>query len=197
MISNANTLRIGGSYYGEGPFRSRRNGKKTVEYQAWSNMINRCYNEKYHATRPKSVGCTVAEEWLSFQTFATWLTNHDYHNLGYFLDKDLLIPKNRLYSPDTCLLLPHEINTLIADSETGSKDLPMGVQKYNDKYKAVLSIDGKQKHLGCFEDIESAFATYAKMKEDNVKAVAERWRDRIENRAYDALMVWQVQVPDK
>lgn len=67
MISKANTLRIGGSYYGEGPFRSRRNGKKTVEYQAWSNMINRCYNEKYHATRPKSVGCTVAEEWLSFQ----------------------------------------------------------------------------------------------------------------------------------
>lgn len=86
---------------------------------------------------------------------------------------------------------------MIADAETGSKGLPLGVQEYKDKFKAVLSVNGKQKHLGCFEDIESAFATYAKMKEDHVKAVAERWRDRIENCAYDALMVWQVQVPDK
>lgn len=197
MTSKANTLGLGGSCYGDGPFRSRKKGKITVEYQTWSNMINRCYNEKYHATRPKSVGCMVAEEWLNFQNFAAWLTNHDYYNLGYFLDKDLLIPKNRLYSADTCLLLPQEINTLIANSEVSDKGLPMGVRKHKDKFKAVLSMDNKQKHLGCFDDIASAFAVYTKSKEDYAKVVAERWRDRIENRAYEALMVWQVQVPDK
>jgi len=46
-------------------------GSETVDctsksYRRWSDMINRCYNAKFHQRQPQYETCTVCEEWLNY-----------------------------------------------------------------------------------------------------------------------------------
>lgn len=73
------------------------------------------------ATKPYSVwigmkarikrNSTICNEWLDYQTFARWYSEQVGAQLDYHLDKDLLSTGNRHYSPSTCLLIPHFVNT--------------------------------------------------------------------------------------
>ena len=38
----------GAGYFGVGDYKARIDGKRTPEYGVWKNMLNRCYDEKYH-----------------------------------------------------------------------------------------------------------------------------------------------------
>lgn len=86
-------------------------------------MIERCYDPKYQDRSPTYIGCSVDNEWLNFQNFAEWLTNHDYYNLGYDLDKDLLTKGSKIYSPLHCSLIPSEINVAIITEREDRKSV--------------------------------------------------------------------------
>lgn len=88
-------------------------------YTKWKTMIARCYNEKVYSLpeNQRYKDCTVAQEWLSFMNFRSWMASQDWE--GKQIDKDILYPGNKIYGPDTCLLVPQHINSLIIDQDEG------------------------------------------------------------------------------
>ena len=60
----------------------------------------------------------------------------------------------------------------------------------------VAKNKGKREYLGFFKTEIEAFNAYKKAKESFVKEQAEKWEDKIDERAYDALMNYEVEIDD-
>lgn len=54
----------------------------------------------------------------------------------------------------------------------------------------------EQRYLGTFNTPEEAFYAYKEAKEDYIKEVANKYKDRIDIRAYEALMKYEVNIDD-
>lgn len=180
---------FGVGYIGFGVHKTRKDGKASLEYQSWQDMLERCYNPKLHIKSPTYIGCTVHPDWHNFQNFAEWYTNHEYYGLGYHLDKDLLIEGNKMYSSDTCCLVPVALNSLLNDRSNDRGEYPQGVSwhKQRGKYFAQISIDGKRKHLGLFSCPVKAEKTYIKAKRDYIKEVVTEWQGVVDDKVLYAL----------
>ena len=167
-------------------------GKNTVAYGAWHNMIKRCYHPDTQEKNPTYKGCSVDPRWHNYQDFAEWYYEHPYSNKGYQLDKDLLVPKNKIYSPDLCCFVPSQINMLLVDRAALRGLLPQGVDfhKANGRFRAKLKKDGKTCHLGYFDCPDKAHQVYREAKERYVKNKALEWANRIEWNVFVALMNW-------
>lgn len=79
-------------------------------YRMWHHMLNRCYSAKYLETRLTYVGCTVCERWHILSNFAEdikSLPNYDLwvKGINNVLDKDIRVPGNKVYSPQTCMFV--------------------------------------------------------------------------------------------
>lgn len=172
----------------------KTNGKYTKAYKTWGKMLGRCYCPKYHASRPTYLGCSVADEWLDYQDFAEWFSNHEYSNRGYQLDKDLLIPGNKIYAPDRCAFVPAQLNSLLLDSGASRGQYKQGAcfHKGKNKFTPRINIDGKPKYLGLFDTELEAYNAYKKAKEAHVKEKALEWQDHIADNVFDALMNWEL-----
>lgn len=103
-------------FIGDGEFKSFLNKKRTVAYEKWYHMLERCYCEKHHARFPTYKDCSVDPEWHNFQNFAGWLHSHDFDVSLYELDKDGVKQGNRVYSPSTCKLISRAENIEISQS---------------------------------------------------------------------------------
>lgn len=182
----------GVGYNSGGKHPSHFLGRPSREYGIWKEMIGRCYGERLKARLPTYKNCTVAPEWHDFQVFAEWYKNNLYLEAEYCLDKDILIKGNKIYSANTCCLVPHEINCLLTDSGKSRGDYPQGVsfEKTSNKFQANIRINGRQKKLGRFDCPHKAHEAYVAEKEAHVKTKADEWRYRIDARAYLALMAW-------
>ncbi len=167
-------------------------GGKCVNYQPyryWKNMLERCYSDKYHARKPTYQECEVCEEWQEFSYFDKWLSPQDYEGLE--LDKDILVPGNKLYSPDTCILVPRKVNSFITDSSAAIGEHPVGVRydKLTGNFQAQCNNGtGKKIHLGCFESPKEAHKSYltfkitygrelAETQPANIKKALNNWID--------------------
>ncbi|AUS02118.1 hypothetical protein NVP2095A_37 [Vibrio phage 2.095.A._10N.286.46.E10] len=96
----------GVGFVGKGEHLVRVDNKLTKTYQVWSDMIKRCYSEKRQKRQPTYIGCTVCDEWHNYQVFADWY----YKNLPegierYEVDKDIINPGNKTYSPEMCTIV--------------------------------------------------------------------------------------------
>lgn len=178
-----------------GRYKTGTGGKMTKPYVTWYNMLKRAYCPKGHAKQPTYLGCSVTEGWLEYQNFAQWFEAHEYSNRGYELDKDLLIPGNKIYAPDRCAFVPSQLNSLLNDSNAARGKFLQGVSfdKQRSKFAANMVIDGRQKNLGRFDNEIEAYLAYKKAKEANVKRMANHWRDDIADEVYHALMRWQLE----
>lgn len=175
----------------QGQYAASHDGKLTKTYQTWCNMLSRCYN--LNANNINYLGCYVVDEWLEFQVFAEWLHKQEHHdNPDYQLDKDLLVKGNKAYSPETCVLLPYALNSLLTDSAGSRGDYPIGVHysKSKNRYVAQISVNGKRKHIGYYSDAASASRAYVEAKEKQVKAKALEYMHKIDIKAFTALMDW-------
>lgn len=205
VFSRTSTIRNGGiknpyhpsvcgvGYFGVGKFKATNNGKKTKIYTSWHFMIQRCYTDKPRYSNYKD--CTVCDEWLNFQTYAIWAESNGLIN-GFEVDKDLLVKGNRVYSPSTCVVVPHEVNVAILGANSNRGDLPIGVDFNKNKYRARINKDGVLAEIGCFDDVDTAFMAYKHEKEMYIKEVADRWKSVISRRAYQALIDWRVDIND-
>lgn len=172
---------------------------KSKEYKTWAGMIKRCYVFYDYNPRAKiNYGdCYVCEDWLYYKNFIEWFKIQNVHE-NWQLDKDLLVKGNREYSPDKCVFLPREINTFLTLRKNDRGEYPVGVTYHSrlNKFEAGCNRDGKNLYLGLFNDPVSAFNAYKAEKESFAKELAERWKDSIDKRAYDALLLWTVDIND-
>lgn len=147
-------------------------------YKAWCSMLNRAYSPKYHARYTTYIGVSVCEEWHSFMTFRAWMQTQDWESKH--LDKDILHPGNKVYSPENCIFVSQQINKLLIDSAAARGAYPIGVtwNKSNKKYEMQLNINGKRRHLGYFTDPYEAHLAWRKAKYDYIRAHAKRQTDQ-------------------
>ena len=174
-------------------------GKPIWEYQLWKNMIKRCFDEKYKQKHPTYNDVTCSKEWLSMTNFIEDVSKMKGFGLsGWELDKDILVKGNKLYSKDTCCFVPAEINSLLIKRDNSRGEWPVGVNfdKSRAKFKAQLTINGKKKFLGRFNTPEEAFQVYKLSKEAQIKFVAQKWQHLLDERVFQALMAYEVNIND-
>ena len=180
--------------------KCRLDGKRmTPMYTLWSNMLSRCYGSKTQARQPTYRGCEVSENFKSFKFFTMWCQEQiGFGKEGYALDKDLLVKGNKVYSEDTCVFLPKEINNALLKRDDDRGKCLIGVDFLNkqNKFRSRLNVNGISKHLGYFKTEIEAFNAYKIAKENYLKELAEKWKDKIDTRAYNALMNYQVEITD-
>lgn len=136
---------------------------KTPAYRSWMRMLERCYGS---TKRDSYAGCSVADEWHTFSTFYRWYTEA-VAALGFTtvqLDKDILAPNNRVYGPDTCLLVSKHLNTFMVKPLKATHAQGVSLHKGTGKFQATLGSNGKVKHLGYFDTAEEASAEYIRNK---------------------------------
>lgn len=182
-------------------YATKVNGKHLPEYILWRNMITRCFDTESLSKRPTYDGCTLSENFKSYEYFYEWCQSKiGFKEQGFALDKDLLVKGNKVYSEDTCVFIPTEINTVLNKKAASRGKLPIGVSyhKATGKFRAYVS-QGRGlpiKHLGLFETEIEAFQSYKVAKEDYLKELADKWKDQVDPRVYQALNNYQVEITD-
>lgn len=195
-IKNLNYKSVYGvGFIGVGDYITSYNGKMTECYSVWADMLKRCYHEK--EIYPTYKYCTVYEEWHCFQVFAKWFKEN--YIEGFELDKDIVLKGNKIYSPETCCFVPHDINTLFVKSDKIRGSYPIGVYLHakNNNFIAQIKIGNREKkHLGCFNNIEDAFIAYKTEKEKRIKLMSEKYKHMLNNKTYNALINYKVEITD-
>jgi len=177
----------------------RVGGKLIKEYQLWQNMLQRCFDEKYKQNQPTYEGVTCSKDWLSMTKFVEDVSQmRGFGFDGWALDKDILQKGSKLYSKDACCFVPQEVNNLLTKSDRIRGEYPVGVNfhKATGKFKAYLNINGKAKHLGYFTTPEEAFQAYKTAKEAYTKVVAQKWQHLLDERVFQALLAYEVNIDD-
>lgn len=178
----------------------------TKEYNAWSQMFRRCYDDKYHLVQPTYKTAEVSDEFMCYTNFYDYLhsqSNIDKYlntDLNWQIDKDIVGGKgNKLYSKDTVSIVPGEINSLFTKREVTrrelNKDTPIGVHYKDGKFAACC----REKHIGLYNTPEDAFYYgYKPYKENVIKQLAKEQYalGNITERCYDAMMRYEVEITD-
>ena len=180
---------FGVGYRGVGPFKQHK--EKSYEY--WSKMLQRSYCDEYKKIHPTYQGVKTWDEWHNYQVFAEWVTKRkQYPRFGFNLDKDLIIPGNKLYHPDNCSLVPQHINNLTVRKAARTQNLPQGVTKIDGKYVAKCRYLGVEHYLGYFETQEEASESYRVFKKQIIVDAANRYREDLDDFVYEALLNFEV-----
>lgn len=142
------------------------NGHKVSHraYAAWTGILQRCYSEKFQKDHPTYSGCEVYEGWLYFSNFLPWWREN--FNEGCEIDKDILVPGNKIYSPDTCIYVPRFINCFVTDCERRGNKYPIGVTYWEPrkKFRARTWVNGKLVTIGLYKTVEEAHEAWFKKK---------------------------------
>ena len=181
------------------------NGNRLKEYNLWQALLGRCYCDKFHVKCPTYKDCSVSDNFKYYPYFKSWCQQQigfgclDDKGNHFELDKDLLIKGNKVYSEDTCCFIPREITVALIYNQTKKGKHPIGVSysKVNNKFVVyVKKGDGSREYLGYFEDASVAFLAYKASKEAYLKELANKWKDKIDPRVYEALIGWEINIDD-
>ena len=195
------------SVYGVGmvgvKYPTGANWKDTKEYKAWNHMLERCYSKRLKDSRSTYKDVTCCKEWLCFENFYEWLHNQEnfdkwYNNERWAVDKDILIKGNKVYSPETCCLVPPNVNSLFTKRDRG--EFPVGVTKNWNRFEAscMNPFTNKREYIGKYDTIEEAFLSYKEYKENIIKQIAtiEYNKGNISEQCYEAMVNYKVEITD-
>ena len=137
-------------------------------------MLERCYSKKFLERRPSYTDTSVCSEWLSATAFKKWMEQQDWH--GKCLDKDIIVPGSKLYSPESCAFVLATTNEFVVARDASRGECPIGVElcKPTGKYRARCGnpFTGKKEHLGYFSTPEEAHEAWRKQKHKLAQLVA-------------------------
>jgi len=151
-------------------------------YKQWSSIINGNYSKK--AIKLKT-NCIVVKEWHYFMCFRKWMKIQDWK--GKSLDKDIIVPGNKVYGPEVCAFVPQAVNNIFLDRK--KRELPMGVY-YNGVYYINVKMSKsteriRSKYIKC-NTIREASDIWLEYKE---KAVIETCATLTDSRVIKGLML--------
>lgn len=169
---------------GEGPHST---SQSCITFRAWQQMLRRVHgasNRDYSA-------CKIHPDFYEYQTFASWAVKQiGYGTPGFHIDKDLLSNGELIYSPQTCVFVPNQINIAIRGIPAKESGLPTGVVKRGPRFYASYIDKDKYVPVGGFECPQEASRAYLKAKQRQLTALADEWKDKIDPRAYSALLTF-------
>jgi len=156
-IKNLNHPSVfGKGYMGEGKYKAWGKTKLTKMYTTWFGMMVRCYDERFHTKQPTYKDVEVCDEWHNFQNFAKWYEENYIED--YQLDKDILCPTCRIYSPETCVFVPQQINNMFKSSN--KRELPTGVYYLRGRYQVSTPTNVGSTYIGFYKTKEEAISVH-------------------------------------
>lgn len=182
---------FGVGYIGDGKYQTGLR-KRTPEQYVWRGMLERCYGDKYKDVHSAYYNiCYVCDEWLNFQVFAEWY-NENIYQVGterMHLDKDILIKENKIYSPNTCLIVPQSINEIfhVSGKKTKDIDLPYTILR---TMKGNFSASFRGKSLGIYETVDEASDVYMKEKRKYIRQKVKEMGNELPTKVKNALLAW-------
>lgn len=135
-------------------------GYRTRAGLLWGSILARCkVGGSVQKRLPSCVG--NSNGFKDFQEFTTWATlqygylHKDVNGKFWQLDKDLMVFGNKVYSAETCIFVPHRINTLLTTPFSIETNCPIGVYWDKIECKFISSCrdgtGGRQIYLGSFD----------------------------------------------
>lgn len=173
---------------------------ETLSYSRFRGMHKRCLiGGAEQRNYPRYIGCYSSDPFKDFQYFTDWsIEQKGYENTNWHLDKDILIKGNKLYSENTCVFVPPELNLMLIKTNSRRGKYPIGVywNKRDEVFTAYVCEESKLRHIGNFNNYVSAFNAYKIAKELYIKRQADKWKPSIDKRVYEALMNYKVEIDD-
>jgi hypothetical protein len=161
-------------------------------YSTWYGMLRRCYSSEYLSRNTSYRKNTVCDDWLYYDKFELWFM--DNYVKGYQLDKDIRCQGNTIYSPETCVYIPPQINTVVLGKSKNGNSAASGIEPSGSKYRVVISKYNKDVYLGTFDSLDEATSVYCNAKKDHITEVADRHYKarRISRDIHECLLNWKV-----
>lgn len=165
----------GVGYLGAGTHQAHVLSTTTKVGNVWCNMLKRCYdttNKNYPSYGGR--GVSVVDSWKCFQNFADWYVKQTGYGYGdWQLDKDILVEDNLTYGPETCALVPKELNGFFKRKwESHSTDLE-GVHLHNLTGKFFCNLKNKSGKLRVTK--EEAQLDYLEMLNQHLIRLSEKY----------------------
>ena len=150
-------------------------------YRRWKFILRKCLTKQIVGYED----CCISDKWARLSDFKMWLeSNPDWKDLE--IDKDILIKGNREYGPDTCVLVPSWINSLIVTRSRDRGEYPIGVHFVKDKrctkdypkpyFSQLRTGDGNREYLGVFETPQEAHRAWQLAKYNQIIKTEERYK---------------------
>lgn len=188
-------------FIGEGVYKRSYNvnGNNVLykDFQTWQGMHSRA--ENYSGHKPEYTDVKVCEEWYNFQNFAKWYHENYYEVKGDImnLDKDIMQPNSRIYSPKTCCFLPRRLNEIFHNlNKIRSNGLPIGIEwakrkTSEDGYRVKVTYVDDTNHRKyirkTFDCLEDAKEFYSKFKQEDTRRIIRPYKNIIPEHIYNAL----------
>ena len=157
-------------------------------YSVWADMLRRCYKDNREFSSYKDT--YVCDEWHSFQNFAMWyygqqnFNKFDHNGVKFSLDKDLL-GCGELYSPETCCLIPLELNNMVKYLDGSKKP---AIRNKGNLWIPRCYFQGKEVWLGSFPDEKSATFAWNVFTKEKIMTVLSKYKDDIISTTYDIFL---------
>lgn len=147
----------------------------------WNNVKERCtINGATQKREPTYIGCT--NKFTDFQDFTNWHVKQVGYGLGYQLDADILNKGGKVYSKETCLLIPSALNKFLQTYKGKGNCWPQGVFLHapNDNLNVrITTREYGDLHLGVFQFSEVSAAREIYRVAKNAAGVA--WYEDLVN----------------
>jgi hypothetical protein len=172
--------------------------KTTKSYKIWHGMITRCYDTSNNGNNKKRAysDCKVCDEWLNYSNFKKWFDKNYYEipNCTMNLDKDIKIVGNRIYSPNSCIFISNDINTLfVSHCKQKYFELPTGVILRRGKYSAHYMFNDKRIIVNGFDTIEEAENEYINGLLRNLKNKLLKYKEYIPTKVYNIINEYDIE----
>ncbi len=197
---------LGIAWFGEPIGYDPHNNKHVRIYTVWTCMLYRCYDPRdkmYYAYG--GIGVKVCDRWHCFANFfedIQKMENYDKICDGtraYEFDKDYLQqdvpPEQRIYSPETCCIIPKQLNGNLAQKARSNINPYIGVEPLNGNYRTKLFANGSKTSVinAIFSDAESAAIyrdsiakfVYGYIPANGFDLTAENFQNACKNRIYN------------
>lgn len=161
-------------------------------YNTWRIMLRRCYQSEVSKSYKTYETCYVCDEWHCFSNFLKWHNDNYYEIDGVKiqLDKDILVKGNQIYSPETCIYAPMDINELFKISRSNKK-YPQGVF-YHKRDNVFMAYKHNPKRCEGYKTLQEAHMAYLNDKQKTILEKAELYKNDIPNKLYQALISYEV-----
>lgn len=163
-----------------------------VGYMTWKNMLNRC-NTKLDPHFINYDTVTIEENWYIFQNFMEWFELQEYKGEDLSLDKDILCNikdiNPKIYSSETCLLVPIDINGFLAGYGTDSNISTTKTGKFR-----LQIINKGIKVSFTFGTLKEAQEVKSNLKQKYWFDLLEEYKDKLSNNLINILKQYNFKI---
>lgn len=140
--------------------------KKEI-YSVWKNVHYRAGN------LPHYEDVTVFDKWYTFSNFYYWSIPR--YKKGWQLDKDIIDGNKRIYSPETCIYVPSEVNSLFRKFKNSTSYTGVYYDARSDRYYAQIKTLGMKYNAGGSDTAEGAHQLYMMARKEKYLSLSIKY----------------------